>query len=159
MTEEEKNLSDAKKVYEALCAMLDDINWHYQKHEEKLSITCGAQGEDLPMYISIDVDDKRQLVMLRSAMPFPVAENRRAALAVAVSKANCEIVDGSFDYDYLSGKIIFRMTSGYRGCIVGKEMLNYMLNCSCGTIDHFNDKFLAVEKNDMSFDQILEYIQ
>ena len=159
MTEEQKNLIDAKKVYVALCAMLDARQWHYQKQEEKLSITCGAQGEDLPMYISIEVDAKRQLGLLLSQMPFAVAENRRAALAVAVSNANRNIVDGSFDYDYLSGKIIFRMTSSYRGCIVSKEMLDYMLCCSCGTIDHYNDKFLAVAKNDMSFEQILEYIQ
>lgn len=159
MTEEQKNLIDAKKVYEALCAMLDARQWHYQKQEEKLSITCGAQGEDLPMYISMEVDAKRQLVLLLSQMPFAVAESRRAALAVAVSNANRNIVNGSFDYDYLSGKIIFRMTSSYRGCIVGKEMLDYMLGCSCVTIDHFNDKFLAVAKNDMSFEQILEYIQ
>ena len=159
MTEEQKNLMDAHKVYEALCAMLNDRNWHYQKQEEKLRITCGAQGEDLPMEISMEVDAKRQLVVLLSQMPFGVAENRRAALAVAVSNANCNIVDGSFDYDYLSGKIIFRLTSSYRGCIVGKEMLDYLLVCSCGTIDYFNDKFLAVAKNDMSFDQILEYIK
>lgn len=159
MTEEQKNLIDAKKVYESLCAMLNDRNWYYQKQEEKLSITCGAQGEDLPMYISMEVDAKRQLVLLRSQMPFAVAENRRAALAVAVSNANRSTVDGSFDYDYLSGKIIFRMTSSYRGCIVGKEMLDYMLGCSCATIDYYNDKFLAVAENDMSFDQILEFIQ
>ena len=159
MTEEQKNLIDAKKVYEALCAMLDGRDWYYQKQEEKLSITCGAQGEDLPIYISMGIDAKRQLVLLRSEMPFAVAENRRAALAVAVSNANNNIVDGSFDYDYLSGKIIFRMTSSYRGCIVGKEMLDYLLGCSCATIDYFNDKFLDVSKNDMSFEQILEYIQ
>ena len=159
MTEEQKNLIDAQKVYEALCAMLDDRNWHYQKHDEKLRITCGAQGEDLPMYINMEVDAKRQLVVLLSQMPFGVAENRRAALAVAVSNANQNVVDGSFDYDYLSGKIVFRMTSSYRGCIVGKEMLDYILGCSCGTIDYFNDRILAVAENDMSFEQILEYVK
>ena len=159
MTEEEKNLTDAGSVYRKLCAMLDGRNWHYNKEEEKFRISCGAQGEDLPMDIRIEVETKRQLVILLSRMPFLVPENRRAALAVAVSMANREIVDGSFDYDYLSGKIIFRMTSSYRGCIVGKEMLDYMLGCSCSTIDHYNDKFLAVAKNDMSFDQIMEYIR
>ncbi len=111
------------------------------------------------MEISMEVDAKRQLVVLLSQMPFGVAENRRAALAVAVSNANCNIVDGSFDYDYLSGKIGFRMTSSYCGCVVGKEMLDYLLVCSCGTIDYFNDKFFAVAESDMSFDQILGNIQ
>ncbi|MDE7373620.1 MAG: hypothetical protein K2N18_06115, partial [Clostridia bacterium] len=93
---EEKELTQAQTVYNALCEMLDEHDWHYQKLEEDLSIKCGAQGDDLPMEIIVDVDKDRQLVSLISFMPFTIPENRRAALAVAVSQANNGMVDGSF---------------------------------------------------------------
>ena len=156
---EEKVLKQAQAVYRALCKMLDEREWRYEKKENELSIRCGAQGEDLPMEIIIEVDVDRQLATLLSPMPFTVPENRRVALAVAVSQANNGMVDGCFDYDCQTGKIIFRMTSSFRQSLIGKDLFAYMLNCSCYTVDEYNDKFLVVAKNDMSIDQIVEYIK
>ena len=158
MSEEEK-VTQAQAVYNALCEMLDDHDWRYQKLEEELSIKCGAQGEDLPMEILVEVDKERQLVSLISFMPFTIPENRRAALAVAVSQANNGMVDGSFDYNYLTGRIMFRMTSSYRESIIGQNVFDYMITCACYTIDDYNDKFLAIANNEMSVEEILEYIK
>ena len=156
---EEKELKQAQTVYKALCEMLNERDWHYEKDEENLAIKCGAQGDDLPMEIIVEVDRKRQLVSLLSQMPFAVPENRRTALAVAVSQANNGMVDGSFDFDYLSGRIVFRMTSSYRESLIGKQLFEYMLSCACFTIDEYNDKFLMVAKNEMSAEEIIDYIK
>ena len=155
----EKDLKQAQAVYKALCAMLDENDWHYMRDDEALMIKCGAQGDDLPMQIRIEVDMERQIVSLLSQMPFDVPENRRKELAVAVSLANYGMVDGSFDYDYLRGIIIFRMTSSYRECLIGKDLLGYMLMCACHTIDEYNDKFLTLTKNSMTIAEILEFIK
>lgn len=156
---EEKDLKQAQAVYKSLCEMLDDREWHYKRDDDGLAIKCSAQGEDLPMEIIIEVDVNRKLITLLSEMPFPIAEKRRTALAVAVSQANNRMVDGSFDYDFLSGRIIFRMTSSYRESLIGKELLNYMLMCACYTIDEYNDKFLMVAKSEMSIEEILEFVK
>ena len=110
------------------------------------------------MDIRIEVDAERLLIILMSDMPFTVPEDRRTALAVAVSCANYGIVDGSFDYNYLTGHIVFRLTSCYRDSLIGKDLLEYMLYCSCYTIDHYNDKFLMVAKSDMSNEEIAKVI-
>ena len=155
----EKELKQAQAVYKALCDMLDGKGWRYQKDENKLSINCGAQGDDLPMEIRMQVDVERRLVMLLSQMPFDVPENRRNALAVAVSEANSTMVDGNFDYNYLTGKIIFRMTTSFLDSLIGKELFEYMFSCACYTVDEYNDKFLMVAMKDMSIDQILKFIK
>ena len=156
---DEREFKQAQAVYKSLCAMLDEREWHYKRDDEELMIKCGAQGDDLPMEIRIEIDRKRQLVSLLSQMPFGIPESRRAELAVAVSQANNGMVDGSFDYDYTSGRIIFRMTSSYRESLIGKKLLEYMLVCACHTIDEYNDKFLMVAKNDMTIEEILEFVK
>lgn len=156
---EEKKMKRAQTVYATLCEMLDEQDWRYTKNEERLSISCVAQGDDLPIEIRIDVDAERSLVTLLSQMPFAVAEERRTALAIAVSQANNGLVDGSFDYDYINGRIFFRLTSSYLDSLIGKDMLNYMLMCSCATIDEYNDKFLMVAKSTMSNEEILDFIK
>ena len=155
---DEKNIKQARVAFQTLCEMLDEKNWHYEMDAENFRINCMAQGDDLPMNIRIEVDPERLLVILLSQMPFVIPEDKRAALAVAISAANYGLIDGSFDYDYLDGTILFRLTSSFMESLVGKNMFEYMLMCSCITIDRYNDKFLVVAKKDMSNEEILNFI-
>lgn len=155
---DDKQLKQARAAFRTLCEMLDEKDWHYKKDEEHLLIGCGAQGDDLPMEIRIEVDAERSLVILLSNMPFQIPPEKRNALAVAVSAANYKIVDGSFDYNYLDGTILFRLTSSFMDSLVGKEMFEYLLYVSCFTIDRYNDKFLMIAKSDMSNEEILDFI-
>ena len=142
----DEKIQRAQKVYSTLCATLDKQEWHYQKNDERLSIECGAQGEDLPMEITIKVDSERQLIMLLSHLPFVISEEKRLDVAIATSVVNNKLVDGSFDYNIADGHMFFRMTSSFIESDVGKELFVYMLMVSCHTIDEYNDKFLMLEK-------------
>lgn len=149
------NLEQAKITFEALCHALDNNDWHYNKDEENLSITCGAQGEDLPMEIKIKIDLDRMLVLLFSFMPFDIQEDKRIDAAIAVSAINNALVDGSFDYDISSGSIYFRMSNSFIDSKLGEEVFLYMLYCSCQTIDEYNDKFLMLSKGILSVEQFI----
>ena len=142
-------------MYGTLCSTLDSHEWHYKKDEEKLSIDCGAQGEDLPMEITIKVDAERQLIMLLSHLPFVISEDKRLDVAIAVSAVNNKLVDGSFDYDIADGHMFFRMTSSFIESEIGNELFTYMLMVSCHTIDEYNDKFLMLGKGMMSIEDFI----
>lgn len=145
----------AQKNYATLCTMLDGNDWHYKKDDAKLKIECGAQGDDLPMDISIRIDSDWQLVVLLSHLPFVVSEDKRLDIAVATSVINYKLVDGSFDFDIEDGHMFFRMTSSYRESELAKEVFFYMLMCSCQTIDEYNDKLLMLAKNMLSLEDFI----
>lgn len=151
----DEKLERAQKVYGTLCSTLDSHEWHYKKDEEKLSIDCGAQGEDLPMEITIKVDAERQLIMLLSHLPFVISEDKRLDVAIAVSAVNNKLVDGSFDYDIADGHMFFRMTSSFIESEIGNDLFTYMLMVSCHTIDEYNDKFLMLGKGMMSIEDFI----
>ena len=152
---EQKNLERAKVTFETLCRTLDKNEWHYHRNEEKLSIECGARGEDLPMEFMVKVDADRALVMLISHLPFVIQEDKRLDTAIAVSAVNNMLVDGCFDYDIASGHMFFRMTNSFLESTMGEEVFAYMLYCSCQTIDEYNDKFLMLAKGMISIEQFL----
>ena len=149
----------AQNNYKVLCAMLDEKKWKYEKEEEKLSINCTARGDDLPMDIIIKFNTDMEIVSLFSPMPFTVPDDKRNDLAIAIARANYNMVDGSFDYSYTKGRIVFRLTASYSNCLLSKDMYEYMLLVSCSTIDAYNDKFLAVCKKEMSVEEILNLIK
>ncbi|MCI6245715.1 MAG: YbjN domain-containing protein [Eubacterium sp.] len=153
---EEKDLIQAQKTFDTLCRALDNHNLKYRKNPERLTIDCGAQGDDLPMDVNISVDADVMLIILLSQLPFVVQEDKRIDVAVAVSAVNNLIVDGSFDYDLRSGRMVFRMTSSFLESSVGEDVFSYMLLCSFKTIDDFNDKFLMIAKGMLPLEKFLE---
>lgn len=144
------------KTFQTLCNMLDNNDWHYQKHEDDLVITCGAQGDDLPMEIIIRIDVGRQIVLLLSEIPFTVEVDKRMETAVAVSIVNNRLVDGCFDFDISSGDLFFRMTSSFVASEISEDVFKYMLYCSCIAIDEYNDKFLMLSKGMISIESFMK---
>jgi len=145
----------ALDTFATICMALDENDWKYKKDGENLVIECGAQGDDLPMDLTIKVDARRQFVMLFSRMPFVIQEDKRLDMAVAVSAVNNALADGCFDYDVLTGRMYFRMTNTFMESKMDREVFTYMLYCSCQTIDEYNDKFLMLAKGMLDMEKFL----
>lgn len=151
----DKELKQARAAFDTLCSALDNNDWRYQKNEENMTISCGARGDDLPIDIRIEVDAERMLVMLLSQLPFTAPEDKRTEMAIAVSVINNMLVDGSFDYDIRSGRMVFRISSSFRESLLGERAFMYILLCSCKTVDDFNDKLMMLAKGMLTLDQFL----
>ncbi len=102
----------------------------------------------------IHIDAERELVRMMSQLPFTFSEAKRLDGAIATSQANYKLVDGNFDYDFATGKIFFRLTSSFRGSLISKDLLNYMIDGSCYMVDEFNDKFLMIDKGLLTVDDV-----
>ena len=148
-------LARAQRVFRGLCDNLDSRNWNYRKDEENLRIECGAKGDDLPIDLSIRVEEDRQLIMLLSTLPFNVPEDKRLDVAIAVTYVNNKLVDGSFDYDVTRGRLLFRMTSSFIESDIGNDLFTYLVMCSCQTIDAFNEKFAKLAMDAMSLEDFI----
>lgn len=146
----------AKTMYATLCKALDARNWKYKKLEEKLGVSFGVNGDDLPMDFFIFVDEDRQLLRLMSPMSFKMKEDKRVEGAVVTCAANYGMADGSFDYDLTDGKIVFRMVHTFRESLIGEEAVQYIISCACTMVDEYNDRFMAVNSGYLSMADFLE---
>ena len=145
----------AKATYSNLCQTLDAQDWKYKKNEEKLMIECGAQGDDLPIELTIKVDPDRMLVMTFSHLPFVVQEDKRLEVDIAVCAVNNALADGCFDYNVTNGHMFFRLTNSFMESMLGAEAFKYMIFGSCQIIDEYNDKLLMLAKGMISIEQFL----
>lgn len=143
---DEKKLKTARNVFNTLCGMLDEKDFHYEIHEEDLVVTFGMTGEDIPMQFVVNIDATRDLVRVLSMLPFTFEEDKRVDAAVATCQINYRLADGSFDFDYKTGRVIFRMTSSYKDSLISMEVFEYMIAVASFTIDEYNDKLLMLAK-------------
>ncbi|MBP8594527.1 MAG: hypothetical protein KBI35_08955 [Ruminococcus sp.] len=146
----EKDIQQAQAVFEIAKGALDDNEWKYKCDEEKLSITCSSQGEDLPIDINIRVDAKRQLLLFTSLIPVTFPEEKIVEAAVAMAEINCHLIDGCFDLDLSSGRVFFRLTGSFLESLVTRAFFDYIMVTSLDTVDQFNDKLLMLAKGMIS---------
>ena len=156
---DDKMFKQAHDTFKTMCKALDADDWHYEKNEDELKITCTAQGEDLPIPIVIRVNPDKALVSVYSYLPFAIPEDRRREMAVAIARANNGLTDGSFDYNYSDGTVLFRVTTSIFDSIISANTLKYMVLCACHTVDNYNDKFLMVAKSEMTCDEVAKFIE
>ncbi len=147
---DEKKMQQAREVYQNLCSALDSFELRYTKVEDDLLVHLEISGEDVPVRLILDVDAERQLVRLRSPMPFDMSEDKRMEGAVATCVATYSLVEGCFEYDLSDGMIVFRMTNSFKGRMIGKELLKHMIGIAYATVDQYNDRFLMLNKGMIS---------
>lgn len=153
---DEKKLKNAQSVYNTLCNMLDEKKLKYEKHVEDLVVTFIMNGEDIPMQFVVNIDAERELVRILSPVPVVFDGDKRVDGAIATCQANYRLADGSFDYDYKGGKIIFRMTSSFVDSLISKGLFEYMIAVACYTVDEYNDKFLMLAKGLMPIEEFFK---
>ena len=153
---DEKKMELAKQVYQTLCRAIEKREWKYDKNEEELIVNFGVNGDDIPMQFIILVDAERQLIRVMSPLPFKMSESNRMEGAIAACAASFALADGSFDYDLFDGTVLFRMTASFRESLIGEGLFQYLISCSCATIDKYNDQFLALDKGIVSITDFIE---
>ena len=145
--------NEARALYNTLCQTLDKMKWHYTKEEDKYVIRTSAIGQDLSMKLNMKIDAERQVMYLKSPMPFDIPERAREALTTAVVVANYTMLNGSFEYDLSDGYLAFKIVVPYMESIISEKVCHYMIMVSCQMIDKFNDKFKALVDGTMSLDE------
>ena len=156
---DEKKMLAGKAAFKVLCDMLDEKEWIYDKDEENLEISCQVSGDDLPIEVRMRVNTGMELVTMYSEFPYEIPENKRTEMGLAVNAVNWTLVDGSFDYDSVRGKTVFRITTSYKDSLIGAGALEYILIVGCNTVDQFNDLFLAYIKDNITWEKFLEKVK
>lgn len=153
---EQQRSKNADVVFKTVCETLDGRLWKYDKHPEDLVVHFTVSGDDIPMEFVVYIDSERELVRMMSQLPFSFSEEKRVEGAIATCRATYKLVDGSFDYDFKTGRVLFRMTSSFCGSLISKELIEYMIDCSCYIIDEYNDKFLMIDKGVLSIEDFFK---
>lgn len=153
-------IDEARNLYNSLCQSLDNLKWVYNKeeHEDHFAVFTSAKGEDLTMKLAIRIDVDRQVMYLKSPMPFKVEENMRDTMAIAISRVNWTMLNGCFEMDHLDGFVAFKLVIPYMESIVSTAVCRYMIILSCNMIDKFNDKLKAIAEGRMTLDDLQQFI-
>lgn len=150
--------SEAKAMYGTLCQTLDNIKWRYGKEDDKLVIHTSAIGEDLTIQLFMRVDSERQVMFLKSPMPYQIPESKRETVATAVTVANFAMLNGSFEMDMANGYLAFKIVVPFMKSLISENVCHYMIMLGCRMTDRFNDKFKALIDDRLTLDEFKTFV-
>lgn len=154
---DDKNIKQAKTVFETMCSAFDNYNLIYDKKEDEFELECIMSGEDIPMNITIKLFTGLDIIMLSSLLQSSTPKSNIIDMAIAVNYVNNKLMHGSFDFDVKEGSISFRMANTYTDCLPDEEVFMYMLYSSCKIIDEYNDRFLMLSKGLITLSDFLKH--
>ena len=145
----------ALELFEFMCKTLDKANWLYVKGDG-LVINCGAKGKDLPMPVSIEIDEKRKQIVLVSVIPIMTPKEKLADMALALCAVNHSLLTGNFEMDLDGGNVLFRMVNSYEDSDIGEQVFLNMLFPALNCVETYNDKFLELSLGNISVESFFE---
>lgn len=152
------NESEAKALFGTLCSALDDMQWTYNKDEDNLVVETSAKGDSFTIRLRVRINPDRQVMYLKSPLPFNVKEDTRDLLAKAICYANYQILNGSFEYDQSDGYVAFKVVVPFMSSLIGKAVCNYMIIMSCKMMDTFTEPFLLLANKEIDYDEFCKRI-
>ena len=147
----------AQMAFDTLCLALDDMRWTYNRDAANKVVTTSAVGKDLKMELRMVVNEERQLMYIKSPMPFNVPPSKRDTIGKALHFANFSILNGCFEYDQSAGKIGFKIVVPYFDSQLSKEVYRYAVVLTCSMVDKFNDKLLSVIHGEMTLEEFRDF--
>ena len=152
----EKNLYYAREAYDAVCTALDEMDWSYQRDDEKLMVSFGVNGEDIPITVVIACNLDLQFLQLMSLLPFNAPSYRMTEVASSICVINYRLAVGNFDLSLDDGTIMFKLNSSFRETLISTELVHSLIYLTCSTVDKSNGDLLALCSGDMTLKDILE---
>lgn len=143
------------QIYQTLCAALEERKWPYAKEDDKRRVRCSVKGRDIPVEISVTVNDSRKLIEFISVLPCQIPVDKRIEAAIAVTVANYGLYDGSIIYSIDKGLLMYRMTCSYCDATVGTGLFQYMIDCGFAVVDRYNDRFVGLAKGEIDVQQFI----
>lgn len=151
--------SFAQIAFDTLCRVLDNMKWSYNRDAEKRTVVTSAIGKDLTINLRMVVSEERNVMYVKSALPFDVPEAKRDVVGKALHIANYSFLNGCFEYDQALGKVGFRIVVPFFNCELSEKIYHYAVILTCQMVDKFNDKLLALVKGEMSLEEFREFAE
>lgn len=147
-----------KAVYAATKDMCDEMGVRYAARDDVCELAFTSVGEDLHIPVTIRLSPENRVLAVLCECPFTVPARGRDDVALAANMINFSLADGSFDFDYLRGRLRFRVTSGYYDSLLGKEAVYRMLTYALIATDEYNDKLLDIALGRLSVSRFAEML-
>lgn len=116
----------ATNVYNSIVSHLQGKGYALEREDDNLTAYFQVETRVLPITLAVTVNADKQSLMLIATSDITFQKDKLADAAIATCVTNCQLVDGGFEFDYATGKLVFRVSSSFKGCVISTDVFDYL---------------------------------
>jgi hypothetical protein len=137
-------------ILERIKSLLPEMGWRFAEDPaQPILLMCGG-GKHGSYFCVLHVLPEHPLIHFASYVQCRVPEEKRAAIAEFLTRANAGLWLGNFELDFSDGEIRYKTSLHIGDGLLTADMLSAVLGANLGTIDRFLPGIMSVFWNDVS---------
>lgn len=123
---------------------LVEIGWKFEKDEDHGIIKTGVNATNASYRLIIYAIEDKDLLTVYVSQDNNIPENKRAAVAEFITRANFGLNLGNFDLDMDSGELGYKVAVDVEGGMLSTDMIGNMVGAAVATMDKYYPGLMSV---------------
>jgi hypothetical protein len=132
------------QLFEAVVDYLTEDDWKFNVVKDDTALVLSFRGRAGSWQCFANVDEERQWFSFFSILPSNVPEDKRAAVAEFVTRANYGLVIGNFEMDFNDGEVRYKTSIDVEGGDLTPKMIENLMQANLMTMDRYFPGLMGV---------------
>jgi hypothetical protein len=147
------------RITDGLIKFLEEDDWNFNKDEKEdhNAVYFSYTGKQGKLNTTIIVREQMEVICVYSKLELTVTEDKLAAAAEFVCRANYGLLIGNFELDFRDGEVRYKSSADLEGAVASNTVFRNLLHANLSTSDRYHKalKRLLV-LDDLSPEQAIE---
>ena len=150
MTAEKEINPNSEQAFYTLEEFLIADNWHPQRMEDKFIYRVGFSGENGQFACYAQIRVKLEQFLFYVMVPVKASEDKRAAVAEFITRANYGMRIGNFELDFSDGEIRYKSSLDFEDQELTPQLIKNTIYPAVKTCDEYLPGLMQVIYSDVS---------
>jgi hypothetical protein len=125
------------RIHDAVVQYLAGHRWPYEDHGHYLAVPVPMNEARGPLLAYFVVDEDDELLLVHTPVPAEIAADRRAAVALYLTRANYGLPIGNFEMDLDSGELRYKASVDVSGTEINDAVIDHLFLASVTALEHY----------------------
>jgi hypothetical protein len=147
------------RIFNAVVDYLTEDDWKYTLLDGENTLMLSFRGKSGSWQCFGRADEVKECFSFYSILPPHASEDRRAAVAEFIMRANYGLIIGNFEMDYRDGQIRYKTSIDIEGGEITPKMIENLVYANLMTMDDYFPGFMEIMYGDKEPARAIEEIE
>jgi hypothetical protein len=126
-----------QQIFNSLVEFFEEDDWHFQSMEGTPVLSMGFAGKNGKWVCYAQAREQQQQFVFYSVIPVNAPDERRAAIAEFITRANYGMIIGNFEMDYDDGEVRYKTSIDVEGAALTPALIRQMVYANVLITDRY----------------------
>jgi hypothetical protein len=145
-------------LFDAMRRFFEEEDWKFAEVEGQSALRLGCTGENGEWTCYAQIKEEPRRFLFYSALAAKVPENKRAAAAEFITRANYGMVLGNFEMDYADGEVRYKTSAYLEEVTPTRDFFHTLVYTNLLVVDKYLPGMMSVIYAGMSAEQAIAHV-